>query len=78
MFAQRWECAAQVDWRDPCIFGPDDMTSSMSAPTFGVVVLNWNNAHDTVPCLDSLYEANPRPRHAVVVDTELVALRQQL
>ena len=44
------------------------MTLSMSAPTFGVVVLNWNNAHDTIPCLDSLYEANPRPRHAVVVD----------
>jgi GT2 family glycosyltransferase len=44
------------------------MTSKESPPTFGVVVLNWNNAHDTVPCLDSLYEANPRPRHVVVVD----------
>jgi GT2 family glycosyltransferase len=37
-------------------------------PQYGVVVLNWNNAHDTIPCLDSLIEASPRPRHAVVVD----------
>jgi GT2 family glycosyltransferase len=44
------------------------MSTPESAPTFGVVVLNWNNGHDTVPCLDSLYEANPRPRHVVVVD----------
>lgn len=37
-------------------------------PAFGVVVLNWNNAHDTIPCLDSLLVAEPRPAHAVVVD----------
>ena len=37
-------------------------------PSFGVVVLNWNNAHDTLPCLDSLVQADPRPRHVVVVD----------
>ena len=44
------------------------MTTSTSGPNFGVVVLNWNNAHDTIPCLDSLYDANPRPSHVVVVD----------
>ena len=38
------------------------------APTFGVVILNWNNAHDTIPCLESLIAADPRPQHAVVVD----------
>jgi len=38
------------------------------APSFGVVVLNWNNAHDTIPCLESLLAADPRPSHAVVVD----------
>ena len=44
------------------------MTSLESAATFGVVVLNWNNAHDTIPCLDSLHAANPSPHHVVVVD----------
>ena len=43
------------------------MTSN-SPPTFGVVILNWNNAHDTIPCLESLLAADPRPAHAVVVD----------
>ena len=42
------------------------MTASQHS--FGVVVLNWNNAHDTIPCLESLLAADPRPRHAVVVD----------
>ena len=37
-------------------------------PSFGVVVLNWNNAHDTIPCLESLLGADPRPKHVVVVD----------
>lgn len=39
-----------------------------ATPTFGVVVLNWNNAHDTIPCLASLAAANPRPDRAIVVD----------
>jgi GT2 family glycosyltransferase len=37
-------------------------------PEFGVVVLNWNNPNDTLACLDSLYETNPRPLHVVAVD----------
>ena len=36
--------------------------------SFGVVVLNWNNAHDTIPCLESLFAAEPGPAHVVVVD----------
>ncbi|MEO5590371.1 MAG: glycosyltransferase family 2 protein [Gemmatimonadaceae bacterium] len=39
-----------------------------SWPSYGVVILNWNNAHDTIPCLESLLSADPRPTHAVVVD----------
>lgn len=39
-----------------------------AAPSFGIVVLNWNNVHDTIPCLDSLLDASPRPTHVVVVD----------
>jgi len=35
---------------------------------FGVVTLNWNNVHETVVCLDSLFAAEPRPDHIVVVD----------
>jgi len=42
--------------------------TAISAPSFGVVVLNWNNAHDTIPCLESLLGADPRPTHVVVVD----------
>jgi GT2 family glycosyltransferase len=37
-------------------------------PTFGVVVLNWDNSHDTIPCIESLLAADPRPAHVVVVD----------
>ena len=36
--------------------------------SFGVVVLNWNNAHDTIPCLESLKAAVPQPGHVVVID----------
>lgn len=39
-----------------------------SAPEFGVVILNWNNAEDTLVCLTSLRSADPLPRYAVVVD----------
>ncbi|MBA3341159.1 MAG: glycosyltransferase family 2 protein [Gemmatimonadaceae bacterium] len=41
---------------------------SGARPTFGVVVLNWNNADDTIACLESLASARPRPAHVVVVD----------
>lgn len=37
-------------------------------PTFGVVVLNWNNADDTTSCLDALLDASPPPDSIVVVD----------
>lgn len=36
--------------------------------SFGVILLNWNNSHETVPCLDSLFSAHPRPEHVIVVD----------
>lgn len=39
-----------------------------ASPSFGIVVLNWNNVHDTIPCLDSLLDASPRPTYVVVVD----------
>lgn len=39
-----------------------------ASPSFGVVVLNWNNAHDTLPCVESLCDASPAPSHVVVVD----------
>ncbi|HEY8165441.1 MAG TPA: glycosyltransferase family 2 protein [Gemmatimonadaceae bacterium] len=37
-------------------------------PLFGVVVLNWNNPDDTLSCLDSLNQTDPRPAYVVVVD----------
>jgi GT2 family glycosyltransferase len=40
----------------------------LATPTFGVVVLNWNNADDTLACLDALFDASPSPNHVVVVD----------
>lgn len=46
----------------------DVISALQITPAFGVVVLNWNNAHDTIPCLDSLLAADPRPDHVVVVD----------
>lgn len=36
---------------------------------FGVVLLNWNNASDTLAALDSLWNADPRPAAVVVVDS---------
>lgn len=39
-----------------------------AGPTFGVVVLNWNNADDTIACLDALFATTPPPDHVVVVD----------
>ncbi|MFN2602606.1 MAG: glycosyltransferase family 2 protein [Gemmatimonadaceae bacterium] len=39
-----------------------------SAPTFGVVIVNWNNAAETMACIKALDEAQPPPSHVVVVD----------
>ena len=39
-----------------------------TSPTFGVVVLNWNNADDTIACLGALFASQPPPAHVVVVD----------
>lgn len=40
----------------------------MPDPIFGVVLLNWNNSHETIPCLQSLHEAAPKPEYVIVVD----------
>lgn len=40
-----------------------------AAPQFGVVLLNWNNADDTLVALDSLAGASPLPAAVVVVDS---------
>jgi GT2 family glycosyltransferase len=40
----------------------------MPEPVFGVVLVNWNGADDTVVALDSLLAASPRPACVVVVD----------
>ena len=39
-----------------------------SPPSFGVVVLNWNNAQETMQCVETLERADPAPDHVVVVD----------
>jgi Predicted glycosyltransferases len=36
--------------------------------SFGVVILNWNNADDTISCLNALALSDPRPQHIVIVD----------
>jgi GT2 family glycosyltransferase len=38
-------------------------------PRVGVVLLNWNNANDTLAALDSLWAADPKPVAVVVVDS---------
>lgn len=43
-------------------------TAEPLAPTFGVVVLNWNNPQETMRCVESLETAEPAPDHVVVVD----------
>ena len=40
----------------------------MPEPVFGVVLVNWNGADDTVAALESLHSANPRPGCVVLVD----------
>ncbi|MEO7366861.1 MAG: glycosyltransferase family 2 protein [Gemmatimonadaceae bacterium] len=39
-----------------------------AGPTFGVVVLNWNNADETMSCLAALISATPPPQSIVIVD----------
>lgn len=53
----------------------DSRTSRAKTPTptsvaasFGVVVINWNNAGDTMKCVETLEAAEPAPDHVVVVD----------
>lgn len=41
----------------------------MAEGGIGVVLLNWNNASDTIAALDSLLEADPLPAAVVVVDS---------
>ncbi|MGH9421696.1 MAG: glycosyltransferase family 2 protein, partial [Thermoanaerobaculia bacterium] len=48
--------------------GVDNAAGARQRYTFGVVILNWNNAEDTISCLDALAVTNPRPKHVVVVD----------
>ena len=40
----------------------------MPDATFGVVLINWNGADDTMAALDSLLAAVPRPARGIVVD----------
>ncbi|MEO6779279.1 MAG: glycosyltransferase family 2 protein [Gemmatimonadaceae bacterium] len=40
----------------------------MPEPVFGVVLVNWNGADDTVAALESLLSATPRPKCVVLVD----------
>jgi GT2 family glycosyltransferase len=36
--------------------------------SFGVVVINWNNADETMRCVENLDTADPPPEHVIVVD----------
>ncbi|HEX6573362.1 MAG TPA: glycosyltransferase family 2 protein [Gemmatimonadaceae bacterium] len=38
------------------------------AASFGLVILNWNNASDTLECLNDLAACDPRPERIIVVD----------
>jgi len=40
----------------------------MREAQFGVVLINWNGANDTLAALDSLLLATPRPDHVIVID----------
>lgn len=40
----------------------------MPDPVFGVVLVNWNGADDTIVALESLLSATPRPDRVMVVD----------
>lgn len=39
-----------------------------SGPSFGLVIVNWNNGADTIECLGALIECKPIPERVVVVD----------
>ncbi len=41
----------------------------MAETGVGVVLLNWNNANDTLAALDSLWDADPQPAAVVVIDS---------
>jgi len=45
-----------------------ESTGQRETPTFGVVVVNFNRPADTLDCLESLHQTDPRPRYVVVVD----------
>jgi GT2 family glycosyltransferase len=45
-----------------------DTAGNQPEYSFGVVILNWNNADDTVSCLDAIAATVPRPSCVVVVD----------
>jgi len=40
----------------------------MQPVPIGVVIVNWNGCADTIACLESVVEADPRPASIVVVD----------
>lgn len=65
----RWRGAPLPEDRD----GPRQSQSSpqpavSSTPSFGVVVLNWNTAQETMQCVEALERADTPPDHVVVVD----------
>lgn len=45
-----------------------DGGASAPPPVIGVIVVNWNRPEDTLACLQSLHEAQPRPHRVVLVD----------
>ncbi len=47
---------------------PDIPAAEVTTPSFGVVVLNWNNARETMSCVEALDAADLPPNHVVVVD----------
>lgn len=54
--------------------GTAEITTTDAAPaapgalSFGVIVLNWNNAQETMRCVESLETTDPPPDHVVIVD----------
>jgi len=60
---------------------PDPVATGIAEPSFGLVILNWNNGVDTIGCLQALAACTPRPERVVVVDNgstddSLVRVRQ--
>ena len=48
--------------------GSSPKSAMLKQPSFGAVVLNWNNAQETMRCVEILEKADPPPDHVVVVD----------